>query len=404
MGLERAERLGYGGGLQGEVSQESGRKSQTLFLILVLAFLAGQMFDAQAVTGAPCAAADSATIKGVVRDESGAVVSGAKVTLRNESTSVSQSTVSAHDGTYIFTPVGIGTYRLEVEVLGFKKESRPRIALDRAQELVVDFSLVPGQAPQNGQPIPTPPPGRIGSASPSEPDRSKNVGEHDNFFRRFDYYDKPELKPGQIQDSAYAGGYSASAYPDSYGLVLAYVQNEGPPEGRFEDQRQMLSHSTKGPNPRDPGADGKAGNPGEAAKSPKQFDGVPPRDSSESQFLARGSDLLLHREFGPAIEVLNRGVERYPNSTELQIGLGIALYGRGHYDDAVKALLRATDLVPTDPRPYRFLAKAYNVSNRQAEEVTKRLQRFVQLEPQQAVAHYYYALSLWKGKGNRVVS
>jgi tetratricopeptide (TPR) repeat protein len=40
----------------------------------------------------------------------------------------------------------------------------------------------------------------------------------------------------------------------------------------------------------------------------------------------------------------------------------------------------------------------YDISLSQADEVTQRLKRFVQLEPQNAVAHFYYAMSLWKGQ------
>jgi len=82
----------------------------------------------------------------------------------------------------------------------------------------------------------------------------------------------------------------------------------------------------------------------------------------------------------------------------MQIGLGIALYSQRQYDDAVKALARATDLAPLDPFPYVFLGRVYNVSTAQADEVLKRLQRFGELQPANAQAYYYYALALWKGK------
>jgi tetratricopeptide (TPR) repeat protein len=79
------------------------------------------------------------------------------------------------------------------------------------------------------------------------------------------------------------------------------------------------------------------------------------------------------------------------------IGLGLTLYTRGQYDEAIKTLSQAADLEPSDPRPYLFLAKMYNVSTVEAPGVTERLRRFVELEPRNAQALYYYALSLWKG-------
>jgi tetratricopeptide (TPR) repeat protein len=106
----------------------------------------------------------------------------------------------------------------------------------------------------------------------------------------------------------------------------------------------------------------------------------------------------MHRTLAPAVEVFQKATEHYPNSPRLMIGLGMALYARGNYDDAVKALLKGADLNPTDARCYVFLAKAYDSSPSQAEEVIQRFRRFAELEPDNAKALYYYALSLWKGK------
>lgn len=121
-------------------------------------------------------------------------------------------------------------------------------------------------------------------------------------------------------------------------------------------------------------------------------------DPSEDNLFHWGSELLLHRTYEPAIDVFQRGVQLYPNSPRLEIGLGMALYSRGKYDDAVKALLAAADLDPSDPRCYYFLSKAYDSSPNQAEGVIRRFRRFYELEPNNAQAAYYYAMSLWKGK------
>jgi tetratricopeptide (TPR) repeat protein len=80
------------------------------------------------------------------------------------------------------------------------------------------------------------------------------------------------------------------------------------------------------------------------------------------------------------------------------IGLGLALDWRGKYDEAVKALLAAADLAPSDARCYLYLSKAYDSSPNQAQDVIARFRRYAELEPGNALAQYYYALSLWKGK------
>jgi len=76
----------------------------------------------------------------------------------------------------------------------------------------------------------------------------------------------------------------------------------------------------------------------------------------------------------------------------------MSLYSRGNYDEAVKSLLRASDLNPSDPGAYLFLSKAYDSSPSQADEVIQRFRRFAELQPDNPRASYYYAMSLWKGK------
>jgi tetratricopeptide (TPR) repeat protein len=121
-------------------------------------------------------------------------------------------------------------------------------------------------------------------------------------------------------------------------------------------------------------------------------------DPSEGNVFDWGNELLLHRAFEPAAQIFTNGVERYPQSAKLHIGLGVALYSQGLYDDAAKALCRASDLEPSDSRPYLFLGKMFDISIDQAGEVTQRLKRFVQLQPRNALAQFYYAMCLWKGK------
>ena len=129
-----------------------------------------------------------------------------------------------------------------------------------------------------------------------------------------------------------------------------------------------------------------------------EFETAAHMDPSESNLFDWGSELLLHRTLAPAVEVFQHATERYPNSPRLAIGLGMALYSRGNYDEAVKALLQGADLDPSDPSCYLFLSKAYDSSPSQADEVIQRFRRFAELQPRNAERSYYYAMSLWKGK------
>lgn len=119
---------------------------------------------------------------------------------------------------------------------------------------------------------------------------------------------------------------------------------------------------------------------------------------SEDNFFDLGCEMLLHRTYEPAIAVFQTATQRYPKSPRIWIGLGLALYSRGKYDDAVKALMSAADLNPADPRCYLFLSKAYDSSPTQADEVTDRFRRYAELKPDDPLAQYYYAISLWKAR------
>lgn len=137
---------------------------------------------------------------------------------------------------------------------------------------------------------------------------------------------------------------------------------------------------------------------GQPVAAANQFEIAAHMDPSESNLFDWGSELLIHRTLEPAITVFQQGAERYPKSPRLAIGLGMALYSRGKYDEAIQSLLKAADLNPSDPRCYLFLSRAYDSSPAYADEVIERFHRFADLQPQNPRALYYYAMSLWKGK------
>jgi tetratricopeptide (TPR) repeat protein len=137
---------------------------------------------------------------------------------------------------------------------------------------------------------------------------------------------------------------------------------------------------------------------GKYVEAANDFEAAAHLDPSEDNIFDWGSEMLLHRTYEPAIAIFQQAVQRFPNSPRVYIGLGLALYSRGKYDEAIKALIAAADMNPPDPRCYVFLSKAYNSSPLQADEVIQRFRRYAELQPGNALAQYYYAISLWKGK------
>jgi tetratricopeptide (TPR) repeat protein len=186
-----------------------------------------------------------------------------------------------------------------------------------------------------------------------------------------------------------------SSYDNGYDLSLAYLVS-----GRTAEARKLIHDLVAQKDTAElhnllAQVEEKDGNFVAAAN---EFQTAAHIEPSESNLFDWGGELLLHRTLEPAIEVFQEGTKRYPDSARMAIGLGMALYSLGKYDDAVKSLLRATDLDPKDGRAYPFLSRAFDSSPIQADEVIERFRRFSELQPKSGHAVYFYAMSIWKGK------
>ena len=115
------------------------RASLTMTAVLLLLFLSAPPVRAQVDTG---------TILGTVTDASGAAISGAKVTLTNEGTSAALSTTTAPDGSYKFTPVKIGSYKLTTSFQGFQTITQTNVVVNVGTDVVINFNLKPGAVTQ----------------------------------------------------------------------------------------------------------------------------------------------------------------------------------------------------------------------------------------------------------------
>jgi trimeric autotransporter adhesin len=112
----------------------SHRKALGAFFILFTSTLFAQSYQAE--------------VRGLVTDASHAAISGAKVTLTDETKQVVRSTVSDAAGQYIFNQVDPAGYRVSVEATGFKHFERSAIAVGTQQSITVDVSLEVGDASQ----------------------------------------------------------------------------------------------------------------------------------------------------------------------------------------------------------------------------------------------------------------
>jgi len=121
---------------------------------------------------------------------------------------------------------------------------------------------------------------------------------------------------------------------------------------------------------------------------------------SENNIFDLATFLLQHSNYegflDNSLTFFQYGVQKYPRSAKMAVGLGVALYAEGRYDDAVRTLCAAVDLDPTDPKPFQFLGKVSTVSPARIPEIRKRLEKFVELYPDNGPAIYYYAMALWR--------
>jgi Carboxypeptidase regulatory-like domain len=83
-------------------------------------------------------------ILGTVTDASGAVVSGAAVTVTNVATGVSRSVASSTAGEYVVPELEAGPYSVKVQSKGFATTERTGIRLEVAKDVRVDVQLKPG--------------------------------------------------------------------------------------------------------------------------------------------------------------------------------------------------------------------------------------------------------------------
>ena len=85
--------------------------------------------------------ATGGAIEGTVTDESGAVLPGVAVTIRNQATGITRETTTDGSGVYRAPLLPVGTYEVAAGLQGFATTRRPNLTLTIGQTLIVDISL-----------------------------------------------------------------------------------------------------------------------------------------------------------------------------------------------------------------------------------------------------------------------
>src|SRR5258708_27359882 len=114
----------------------NGRALSALFRrapLLVLASLVVLLCSAAPLR----AQVDAGSILGTVSDASGGSVRGATVTLTNEGTNASLATTTSADGTYKFSPVRIGSYKITATIQGLQTITHRGVTVNASHDVAL---------------------------------------------------------------------------------------------------------------------------------------------------------------------------------------------------------------------------------------------------------------------------
>lgn len=401
--------------------------------------------------GLSMAIAQTASIQGTVRDAAGHPVGGASVRLTHDG-ALSAETTTNNDGRFTFSAVASGSYAVSAEKGGGRSEA---MAVDASHPDArrVDLTIEGGSAEKISAPST--------SAGAMEFADNPNftiaavtdwtaAGGHgsDAVLRTSEALNRATLtlkpdastsRPAGSTDARtestlraalanaperfeanhelgdfylHAGRYAESVQPlkiaytidpgnleNEYQLALAFIGIGDLGQAREHVQKLMAQHENADAHRLAGELYEKLGDPLAAVH---EFERAVRLDPSEENYFAWGSELLLHRAVWQAKDVFSTGVKAYPRSARMLTALGAALFAGALYDESAERLCEASDLNPADAEPYMFMGKIEISAPNPLPCVEQKLARFVELRPEDPLANYFYAMTLWKQKGQSI--
>src|SRR5207247_8208897 len=88
--------------------------------------------------------AATATIVGVVKDTTGALIPGVSITVKHTETGLTRTAISSETGDYNVPLLPVGPYEITTKMPGFKQEVRRGIDLIVGQQAVITLTLEVG--------------------------------------------------------------------------------------------------------------------------------------------------------------------------------------------------------------------------------------------------------------------
>jgi tetratricopeptide (TPR) repeat protein len=340
------------------------------------------------------------TIEGTLRDTCGKPVTEATVLLEEKGSAEIIATKPNADGTFVFSPKHDGTYTVRAKKTGWLDSVSDALAVSPGDKKHIDLIL------------------RTAASLKFEP--ASNQSPAKSSPDTMEFKDEPTFTVAGVTDWSDLGLHgSAAGSKTSEALARDTLMlksddleasHTGSSSKRFEAALAARAKGDLGGSRAEiqkalaMGDDAEGhrllGEIDERLNDPldavREYERAARMDPSERNYFEWGSELFLHKASEPAAEVFTRGSSAYPKSARLLTGLGAALYAKGTYDEAARRLCQAADLEPAEPAPYLFLGKIEKATPAPLPCSEQKLAGFAREQPGNALANYYYAISLWK--------
>ena len=112
-----------------------------MLALLFASSMRGQILAQESQQSAIPESIATGSVAGVLKDPSGAVITGARVELRSSALSLNQTRISDHLGHFSFGSVPVGKYQLTVTAPGFARQMIRSVTVAAGKELAEDLSL-----------------------------------------------------------------------------------------------------------------------------------------------------------------------------------------------------------------------------------------------------------------------
>jgi tetratricopeptide (TPR) repeat protein len=337
-------------------------------------------------------------LQGHVRESNGKIVVNATVSLHLQGGGrmldimslgiPTQIAYTDEEGAYRFAAIPDGDYILKVTMPGYIFGIVNPVIISHKTIQTIDVVLKPT---------------KVAEAHNSA---VANSGKPEAIASSPEFFDEPQFTVAGVTEGSNSGGHGADPVVRSAeALAKATVSLSHEANKASTSEPEAATAAREGSlraelarNPEDPAlhhqlaeVEEKLGNPLEAVR---EFQRAAELDPSEQHIFDWGVELLTHRALAPASKVFAKGNHLFPQSVRMLIARGVADYARGDYDQAGQNLGKASDLAPDNPTPYLFLGRMQSVIATLPEDSVEKLRRFAQLQPENALANYYYAVSL----------